>query len=442
MVNHEIYFLLTHSLSNFLVAAYAVWVFEEICSKVLSPLFVKLFRLLEASLIIYLLLRTLTVAFIETLLPLYHACWYGMYPCFFVSAFATVCITWLINKSKDIQTFPLWLKLLAVFNIICSLIVLTNDYHNLCFSFEPNGKELISHNEIFIGPIKTAIVLEYFCAILQLTYLSYKSGFWRKKLLVPATVIVPATIYAYLYNQGYQPLANSEHVAINSFFVILFWQLAAKTRLFPCYGYYTDIDNIPSLESEAIYRVRKRLTKNMEYVLKQKAPTLTNCLNTLQSKELSEEEKRMSLHTLKLTLSFIKKHILLYLQAETLGYIKADDFALSLKEELDYAIEAGCNIFMLPLHSTTELSTTVLEIHRAFNDILQETLSTKPDGLLLSVRQEERQLILSCTAPAPLSEWFEKLGQELSKKYDVNHHCHTTLDGTFLTLSTMEVSHD
>lgn len=441
MNTQQLSFLFTHGLCNFFVGGYVIWVFEDICARVLSPLLVKLFRVLETSLVVYLLLRVISVSLLHTHVAWYHACWYGWYPCFFASAFASLSITWLLDKSKTTFTLPFMLKLVAVVNIIASALVLTNDYHYLCFSFEPGYKYPIIHNEPLIFPIKLLIIVEYLLAIVRLLQLSLSSGFWSRKLMLPAMVIVPAVGYTYLYTHGYLFVKDSEHVAINAFFVTFFWQLAVKAKLFPCYGYYNDLSNIssPKLEAEAIYNIRKRLTSKIDGILQAEAPCLLQSLTALETSS-AEADRNASLHSLKLSLSFMKKHCLLFLQQEIHGYIEAEDFSNALKESIRFANEAGCSILLLPINLPPQLPGSALQIHKVWNDILQQTNARQTQGLMLQVKLQ-KQLQLSCTAPLEHSKWLEALAQELSQKYNVSYLHHLTEDGAFLTLTTEEGRH-
>jgi len=439
----HLYFLISHSLSNFLAGAYVVWVFEDICSKVLSPLLNKLFRVLEASLLLYLLLRIVSVSLVDTPVSWYHACWYGWYPCFFTSAFATLAITYTLDKGDSIKKLPNIFRYLASLIIICCIIVLTNDYHNLCFSFEPNGREFISHNGPLIIPVKLAIILQYAGAIVHLLYLAYSAGYWRKRLALPGLIALGAVFYNCLYTYGYPYIVNTEHIAINTFFVALFWQAASKARLFPCYGYYVDLysGSSSNIAAEASYHIRKSLTRKTELVLQTETPRLKHALELFQSPNATSDSKRITLHSLKLSLSFIKKHCLLYLQLETKGYVEATDFIAALQESLIFANEAGCKVALFS-PTISHLSVQALLLHRIWNNILHKALNNQPEALLFQISQSQQQLQLICSVPVQASTWLDKLSRELKQEHKLVCEQKNTEDGAFLKLSIPEVPYE
>lgn len=131
--------------------------------------------------------------------------WYGYYiPMLFIPLFC-VFISLSIGKQEDFR-LPKWIKLLLYIpTIICVLLVLTNDFHQLVFTF-PAGEICTGESGTYVYSLGYYLVLgwEIICALTAFVIMLFKCRLAQRKKYLPALVLACSIVYAFIYISGVQ----------------------------------------------------------------------------------------------------------------------------------------------------------------------------------------------------------------------------------------------
>ncbi len=129
--------------------------------------------------------------------------WYGYYiPMLFIPLFC-VFISLSLGKQEDFR-LPKWIKLLLYIpTIICVLLVLTNDFHQLVFTF-PAGEICTGESGTYVYSLGYYLVLgwEIICALTAFVIMLFKCRLAQRKKYLPALVLLCSIVYAFIYASG------------------------------------------------------------------------------------------------------------------------------------------------------------------------------------------------------------------------------------------------
>ena len=126
--------------------------------------------------------------------------WYSYYlPMLFIPQ-AAVQMAVLLGQPEE-YTLPKWSKLLYIPTTLCSLLVLTNDFHQLVFSFSA-GEVWTDKGYSYAWGYYIVLLWDVICAVSAFVLMVYKCRSSRRKKYLPIIGICISIIYAIIYASG------------------------------------------------------------------------------------------------------------------------------------------------------------------------------------------------------------------------------------------------
>lgn len=123
----------------------------------------------------------------------YRLLWYAYYPCMGALTFLVVWMGYASNRPPEDREIPRWLQVLGLLDLLVTVLVLTNDWHQEVFQIVQ--KPGMAPDRIYsYGPFYYGILgLYLFQLLLALGWLSWKvwqERLWRLRCLAPVLVIL------------------------------------------------------------------------------------------------------------------------------------------------------------------------------------------------------------------------------------------------------------
>lgn len=126
--------------------------------------------------------------------------WYSYYiPMLFIPLMALF-VAVLLGKPEN-ASLPVWARLLLFPTVACIFLVLTNDWHQLVFSF-PAGEIWTDNNYSYKLGYFMVLIWEILCALAAFILMVLKSRQSQRKKYLPALLISISVVYALIYVSG------------------------------------------------------------------------------------------------------------------------------------------------------------------------------------------------------------------------------------------------
>ena len=126
--------------------------------------------------------------------------WYWYYfPMLFIPLFS-VFISMSLGKPENYR-LPKWTSLLYIPTLICLLLVVTNDFHQLVFDF-PAGEVWSDKNYDYVFGYFPVIGWEIICALTSFTIMVIKCRLSQRKKYLPLSLLCICIVYAIIYASG------------------------------------------------------------------------------------------------------------------------------------------------------------------------------------------------------------------------------------------------
>ena len=126
--------------------------------------------------------------------------WYWYYfPMLFIPLFS-VFVSMSLGKPKNYR-LPKWTSLLYIPTVLCLLLVVTNDFHQLVFSFPP-GEIWTDKDYDYVFGYYFVIVWEIICALAAFTIMVIKCRLSQRKKYLPLILLCICILYAVIYVSG------------------------------------------------------------------------------------------------------------------------------------------------------------------------------------------------------------------------------------------------
>lgn len=126
--------------------------------------------------------------------------WYWYYcPMLFIPLLS-VFVAMSLGK-PDNYRLPKWTLLLYIPTVLCLLMVLTNDFHQLIFTF-PSGEVWSDKNYEYNFGYYFVIGWEIICALLAFVIMVSKCRLLQRKKYLPFILLLCSIIYAFIYSTG------------------------------------------------------------------------------------------------------------------------------------------------------------------------------------------------------------------------------------------------
>ena len=142
-------------------------------------------------------------------------------------------LAWAIDRPDD-NSPPNWLRVLAVFNGVLAILVMTNDFHNFIWEYDFSSPIWSLDYNFGFGHTLTQIAfyLPMFAAITILLIKSVHSP--RKKgRVLPIAFIVLLGFYSYGYSAQIPLSRDGDITIITGLFTLLFFEAAMRTGMIP-----------------------------------------------------------------------------------------------------------------------------------------------------------------------------------------------------------------
>lgn len=274
---------------------------------------------------------------------LIRLCWYGFYPCFCMLGYYTVCMAKALDYTSTGYLNDKWLKFVFQINCLIVLIVMTNDCHQLMFTFNEDFSGT-THNYgfgILCLPIKGFIMLQFCIPVFTLVRDAIEFSFIRLKMLLPLLILVYTISYHIGYSLNLFFLRQTETVLVTGFAVMTFWYSALTTGLIATNEKYVELFYASGLQKRiAAARLRQVIFMKLESIVASERPKLLQNLEILKQQK-TVQERQVVLQELRLNVSYIKKQCLMFLQGEIYGRVPCLDYQAAINETVRYAREAG-----------------------------------------------------------------------------------------------------
>lgn len=126
--------------------------------------------------------------------------WYWYYfPMLFIPLFS-VFISMSLGKPENYR-LPKWTSLLYIPTVLCLLLVVTNDFHQLVFDF-PAGEVWSDKNYDYVFGYFPVIGWEIICALTSFTIMVIKCRLSQRKKYLPLSLLCICIVYAIIYASG------------------------------------------------------------------------------------------------------------------------------------------------------------------------------------------------------------------------------------------------
>lgn len=126
--------------------------------------------------------------------------WYWYYfPMLFIPLFS-VFVSMSLGKPENYR-LPKWTSLLYIPTVLCLILVVTNDFHQLVFAF-PAGEVWSDKNNDYVFGYFLIIVWEIICALTSFTIMIIKCRLSQRKKYLPLILLCICIVYALIYASG------------------------------------------------------------------------------------------------------------------------------------------------------------------------------------------------------------------------------------------------
>lgn len=126
--------------------------------------------------------------------------WYWYYfPMLFIPLFS-VFVSMSLGKPENYR-LPKWTTLLYIPTVLCFILVVTNDFHQLVFAF-PAGEVWSDKNNDYVFGYFLVIVWEIICALASFTIMIIKCRLSQRKKYLPLILLCICIVYALIYASG------------------------------------------------------------------------------------------------------------------------------------------------------------------------------------------------------------------------------------------------
>ncbi|ERT56534.1 ABC transporter substrate-binding protein [Megasphaera vaginalis (ex Srinivasan et al. 2021)] len=161
--------------------------------------------------------------------------WYTYGPFELLITLFLLWIAYSIDRDVDDSLPPRWLKYLAGVDGVVSLVYLTNDYHQLVFTFADDFLHY-QHNYGYgaLHPLFLLLIAaQAFGAVGWMMYKAHRQRVLKKKVIVLIVLIVLLALYLYAYIEGITPFRRTQVVSVIVFFLLLFLKGALWSGIIP-----------------------------------------------------------------------------------------------------------------------------------------------------------------------------------------------------------------
>ena len=124
--------------------------------------------------------------------------WY-YFPMLFIPLFS-VFVSMSLGKPENYR-LPKWTSLLYIPTVLCLLLVVTNDFHQLVFDF-PAGEVWSDKNYDYVFGYFPVIGWEIICALTSFTIMVIKCRLSQRKKYLPLSLLCICIVYAIIYASG------------------------------------------------------------------------------------------------------------------------------------------------------------------------------------------------------------------------------------------------
>lgn len=126
--------------------------------------------------------------------------WYWYYfPMLFIPLFS-VFVSMSLGKPENYR-LPKWTSLLYIPTVLCLLLVVTNDFHQLVFDF-PAGEVWSDKNYDYVFGYFPVIGWEIICSLTSFTIMVIKCRLSQRKKYLPLSLLCICIVYAIIYASG------------------------------------------------------------------------------------------------------------------------------------------------------------------------------------------------------------------------------------------------
>lgn len=269
--------------------------------------------------------------------------WYAFYPCFCMLGYYTICMAKALDYTSASYFSDRWLKFTYLANCCIILVVMSNDYHQLMFTFNKDFTNTIYQygNGALCIPIKAFIMLEFCIPVFMLVRDAIEFSFMRMKMLFPIAILLYTIGYHIAYSLNIGGVRHMETVLVTGIAVMTFWYSALTTGLIAANEKYVELFYASGLQKRiAGARLRQVLFLKLEGMVAAERPRLLQVLESLKQQK-SPKDRIVILQELRLNVSCLKKQCLMFLQGEIYRGVPAVDYKAAIKEAVHYAKEAG-----------------------------------------------------------------------------------------------------
>lgn len=155
--------------------------------------------LISGLMVFWFVVRSMKYYFVEDLW-LSRQLWYFYYlPMLFIPLLS--CFVALLLGKSERYSLPKWARLLILPTVLCLFLVLTNDWHQLIFSF-PAGEEWRDSNCGYEPVYYLVIGWESLCALAAFGLMVFKSRVAQGKKYLPLCLLITSIVYGLIYSSG------------------------------------------------------------------------------------------------------------------------------------------------------------------------------------------------------------------------------------------------
>lgn len=399
-----------HWLEYILLAFLTVGIMRNLCLQIAQVKLRQGLQGIACSLFIFACLRFIKLLIPEENTTAIRYLWYGFYPCFIMLGYYTLKIVQALDYSIPQNFKQQWFKYVLCLDILVIALVLTNDYHQLVFTF-PEGfaksNSVYGHGFLEL-PVKAYLMLQFFAPIVFLLKDAWSFQYLQGQMLLPIGLAVYVLVYNICYSLAWLPFRHSETVLANCLAVLGFWYSAWETGLIAGNQQYAELFYTAGIQQKlAAVRLRQQLFLRLEELVAKVRPRLLQDIALLQ-KEHSQRE--LVLQDVRLAASFLKKQCLMFLQGERYGFVPRDDYQAALAEAVRYAHQGKAAVVVqLELQRSGYAPDVALITHNFVADALQVALQNAGVELLINVVDADTGLELHILTDVAQQQYLETL---------------------------------
>jgi hypothetical protein len=212
-----------------------IFTFGFLQPKITRPALKSTLSYSEASLLLFCLVRIIKLEVSPINPTLLRYLWYAYYPCFFAISLTCLLVAYYTGTSIEEKKIPAWWQELCYLDILCTLLIFTNDLHSLFAVFSPNNayNDYIYKAGILNIPIKLLVTLEFIAVPVILIKNNVKAKFSSSKMFLPLSILVLELVFHFCYTMNLWGAQNLETVFVTALGVTLFLLASAYSGLFP-----------------------------------------------------------------------------------------------------------------------------------------------------------------------------------------------------------------